>query len=310
MDKGKPLRWDQKRRLQYIDFELYWHGEVTRRRMRELFGISNGTARADFGRYREEFKGGMSRDEQSGRYTAMPTFSDFTPRIIRPDAEAYLEFLADPNRGADLVPSANDRIEAMDTNYAELRKIEIYEPPILNRKRIDPTCLREVLRAMRGKQQIEICYRSPHVVEDQWFDIYPTALGNDGFRWACRCWRLDRHRWGEVVLDRIEEVKEPKPVDPLGFGRDEDWETVATVFLGPNPGLTESQRRAIERQYGMKDGRIGIEVRKCFLVYFLKRYQLEEPTTQKAPHQAPIVVLNRSEVTALIPPRMRVPPTE
>lgn len=310
MDQGKPLRWDQKRRLQYIDFELYWHGVVTRRRMRELFGVSDGTARADFGRYRVEFGGGMSRDEQSGRYTAMPNFSDFKPKLIKPDAEAYLSFLADPNRRADLVPSANEVIEVKDANHAKPKSIAIYEPPILSRRRIDPECLREVLLAMRGKQQIKIRYRSPHSSEEQWFDIYPTALGYDGFRWACRCWRLDRRRWGEIVLDRIEDESGPRPVDPSGFGRDEDWETLATVVLGPNPGLTDSQRIAVELQYEMNDGRIGIEVRKCFLVYFLKRYQLEEPTTQKAPHQAPIVVLNRAEVTSQIPPWMRVPPVE
>lgn len=309
MSRARPLQWDQRRRLQYIDFELYWHGEVTRRRMRELFGVSVGTCRTDFGRYRDEFSGGMSRDEKSGRYTAMPDFSNFKPKIIKPNAEAYLAFLADPNRGADLVPSADESVNARESR-ARSRGVEIYEPPILSRKLIDPDCLREVLRAMHQKQQIEIFYRSPHSSQEEWFTIYPTALGYDGFRWACRCWRLDRRRWGEIVLDRIGDVKEPRPVAPPGFGRDEDWETMATVVLGPNPGLTESQRLAVELQYEMKGRRIGIEVRKCFLVYFLKRYQLEEPTTQKAPHQAPITVLNRAEVTALIPPRMRVPPTE
>jgi hypothetical protein len=57
----------------------------------------------------------------------------------------------------------------------------------------------------------------------------------------------------------------------------------------------------------MQNGVVEIEVRPCQVAYFLKRYQLEEPVSLKAPHQAPIVLLNRQEAVAAIPPGMRVP---
>ena len=65
---------------------------------------------------------------------------------------------------------------------------------------------------------------------------------------------------------------------------------------------------AIRGQHQMAGNELNIALRKSQLVHFLKRYQLEEPITQKAPHQAPLVIVNRDEVTAALPPRMRVPP--
>src|SRR5205807_7046759 len=77
--------------------------------------------------------------------------------------------------------------------------------------------------------------------------------------------------------------------------------------LMPNPGLDTVASSAIEEQYGMKGGTKNVSIRQCMLAYFLKRYQLEEPTTLKAPHQAPLHLRNRRMATELMPPGMRVP---
>src|SRR5271169_109720 len=50
-----------------------------------------------------------------------------------------------------------------------------------------------------------------------------------------------------------------------------------------------------------------VRVRRCMLAYFLKRYQLDEPATLKAPHQAPLALRDRAMVTELLSPGMRVP---
>jgi hypothetical protein len=57
----------------------------------------------------------------------------------------------------------------------------------------------------------------------------------------------------------------------------------------------------------MVDGRKTVAVRQCLLVYFLKRYLLEEPATFKAPHQAPLVLADREATIAAVLPAMRVP---
>ena len=106
LSRLKDLKWDQQRRLKYIEFELYWHGEVTRQHLIKLFKVTENTARADFRRYRGDFGGAMSRDEHSGRYTAMPSFTEFKPKLSDTlDSEAYLNFLANRGFGADCASS-------------------------------------------------------------------------------------------------------------------------------------------------------------------------------------------------------------
>jgi hypothetical protein len=60
---------------------------------------------------------------------------------------------------------------------------------------------------------------------------------------------------------------------------------------------------------GRARGHVLIEVKltEAAIPYFLKRYQIEEKSSKKAPHQEPIVVLNRNEVTEVLPPHMRIP---
>jgi hypothetical protein len=57
----------------------------------------------------------------------------------------------------------------------------------------------------------------------------------------------------------------------------------------------------------MKQGSKVVRVRQCMLAHLLKRYHLEEPTTLKAPHQAPLRLRNHRMATELLPTGMRVP---
>ncbi|HYE00173.1 MAG TPA: WYL domain-containing protein, partial [Alphaproteobacteria bacterium] len=122
-----------------------------------------------------------------------------------------------------------------------------------------------------------------------------------------RAWRSDRGRFGDVVLDRIEAIHETKKARHSAKD-DAEWQTEIEVRLGPHPGLDPEARRHIEWQYNMRSGRTTVKVRRAMLLYFLKRYQIEEESTRKAPHQQPLFILNRDEVTAALPPWKRVPP--
>ena len=85
---------------------------------------------------------------------------------------------------------------------------------------------------------------------------------------------------------------------------------VPIIELAPNPNLPPEAQRHIEEQYDMRNGILRVPVRQASIVYFLKRYQIEEKSDKKAPHQEPLVLVNRDKATKLIPPRMRVPPEE
>jgi WYL domain len=272
-------------RLRFIDEELFWAGEITRRSIEENFGVSEETAKSDLRDYRRGYAGDLKPDPQDNIYR-VPI--DFVPRIAKPDAEAYLDRLA--RRAASAVAVA--------------------AVPDVDRRTVDPIILQSIVRAIRDRHEIDVDYRSPRAASARPYRIFPHALLHDGFRWSVRCHIRGEtgDRWGEMVLDRIEEVasETSPPAIPLSDG-DEDWRSIIEIELVPNQGLDDAGRSLIEAQYGMRNGRKVVPVRRCMLAYFLKRYQLEEPTSLKAPHQAPLALRDRGMVAELLPPGMRVP---
>src|SRR4030042_6041184 len=81
------MRWGVEQRLEFIDFKLYWEGEINRRDLRENYGISNPQASADLSKYIEMAPMNMDYDRSAKYYFATPNFK---PILILPDAEQYL----------------------------------------------------------------------------------------------------------------------------------------------------------------------------------------------------------------------------
>jgi hypothetical protein len=291
MPDGGRHRVEQARRLKFIDEELFWRGEITRARIMKAFDVHEDTAKADLRIYRRDFAPELSPGRHDNRYRMG---EGFQPRIEPyPVAEDYLRRLA------------GDHGEALPIDGSGP---EIDTTPLLVRRPIDPLILQSLVRALGAGQELEILYRSASSRQAKSVWILPEGFLHDGFRWSCRCYRYDFEGWGEAVLDRIEDVLGGRrPADANKVGQDSAWTNRVRLRLGPNPGLDPSQAAGIAAQYDMQNGVAEIDIRPCQVAYFLKRYQLEEPVSLKAPHQAPIVLLNRDEAIAAIPPGMRVP---
>src|SRR5437667_8806186 len=96
-------------RLKFIDEELFWIGEITRRSIEEAFGVSEETAKADLRDYRQGYAHDLKPDRADNIYR-VPI--DFVPRISNPDPESYLDRLARrkmPNPPVAVVPDVDRR---------------------------------------------------------------------------------------------------------------------------------------------------------------------------------------------------------
>src|SRR5216684_2534181 len=84
------LRWGTERRLEFIEFRLYWEGRVNRADLTGEFGISVPQASLDLARYQQLAPGNMVYDKRAKTYLAAP---GFRPRFVTPDADAFLNSL-------------------------------------------------------------------------------------------------------------------------------------------------------------------------------------------------------------------------
>lgn len=279
-DGREELRWGIERRLEFIDFKLFWDGHINRSDLTDQFGISTPQASADLARYQEFAPTNLVYDPSLKCYLATPKFrSAFNAE----DSDRYL---------AQLRSIASGTIRPEEAWLTEPPDFRVVPAP---GRSVDTRALKAVLSAIREREALRILYQSMSKPEPQWRWITPHALGFDGFRWHARAFCHKDETFKDFVFARIRDVGESKPhaIDPAS---DRAWSESVTVVIAPHPGLSEGQRRAIELDYGMQGGECAIEVPKAFLYYFLKRLGLDGEPARKRPQDQHIVLVNRREV--------------
>ena len=276
------LRWGVERRLEFIDFRLFWDGRINRGDLTEQFGISIPQASADLARYQEMAPHNLSYDPSLKCYLATQAYR---PVFEVEDAGRYL---------AQLNSLASGTIAREEAWLAETPEFRIVSTP---GRSVDSRSLKAVLRGIRDRLALRIRYQSMSRPEPHWRWITPHALGFDGFRWHVRALCHNDETFKDFVFARIYEIGESRP-HAMDSGADEAWFDSVTVIISPHPGLSESQSRAVKLDYGMPEGVRAITVSSAFLYYFLKRMGLDGDPQQKQPQDQQIVLVNREDVMA------------
>ncbi len=94
--EGDRLRWGVRRRLEFIDFRLFWDGRFNRSDMAETFGISAQQASTDIAQYESIAPQNLRYDRVARAYRRADTFS---PAFIGETIERYLlQIVAIENR--------------------------------------------------------------------------------------------------------------------------------------------------------------------------------------------------------------------
>lgn len=102
----------------------------------------------------------------------------------------------------------------------------------------------------------------------------------------------------DFSLARIQGSRPSKPfaLDPA---TDRDWLESIEITVVPDPTLSAAQRRAVEVEYGMKEGKLRIPVRRAFLTYALRRLGLDVPEDVRPRDARRLKLLNRARITAM-----------
>ncbi|NMZ24834.1 transcriptional regulator [Pseudomonas proteolytica] len=280
------LKWGVGRRLEFIEFRLFWEGAINRADLVEVFGVSVPQASKDLTLYQERAPGNMEYDTSGKRYVAA---EKFVLRFLDPDPHVYL---------AQLRSLAEGSVPSHDSWIAALPCAEVAITPT---RAINVGVLRKILEACREGVSIDIFYQSMSASwpDPIWRRITPHAFGFDGFRWHARAYCHIEHKFKDFLLPRIMDVgSKAKP----GERGEQDWlwNNYFDVIMGPHPALTPSQKKVVAKDYGFDLGNDVLTVRYAMLFYVLKRLGLLGDAASKSAYTQHIVTLNQKETEAAL----------
>lgn len=274
------LRWGVERRLEFIEFRLFWEGHVNRGDLMDAFSVSVNQASTDLNRYIGMAPDNMTYDKSARTYIRG---SKFDPLFLKPDASRYL---------SQLRSVADGILDRADAWIGQFPSYDSAPTPV---RGVNAKTLRSVVAAIRRSEAIEVKYQSLSQPEPRWRWIAPHAIGFDGFRWHTRAFCLTDQSFKDFLLSRIIETRGTEPSE-LGADDDADWNEQVTLEIGPHPELSETQQKVIALDYGMRSGRAKISVRKALLYYALKRLGLDTDPAARQPQDQQIILLNRQAV--------------
>lgn len=244
------------------------------------FGISVNQASTDLNRYLDMAPGNMAYDKSARTYIRS---QQFEPLFLKPDPHQYLSQLRSVADGL------------LEPDAAWVAHFPPYDATPAPARGINAATLRAIIAAIRHADAVEVKYQSMSAPEPRWRWIAPHAIAFDGFRWHTRARCLSEHSFKDFLLSRILETRDTRPGEP-GPDADADWHEHVTLEIGPHPELSDAQRKVIELDYGMDNGKVSIPVRKALLYYALRRLGLDTAPTARQPMEQQIVLLNREAV--------------
>lgn len=276
----KQLNWGAERRNAFIEFRVFWHGRINRADLIETFGISLQQASLDLAGYADQWKRNLIYDKSQRAYVRGNAFK---PRFITPSAEDYLAHLRAVDQG----------LVSQDQSWISV--FPSYGATPTPARGVAPETLRDVLAAIHAPAALEITYQSMSRPEPSARWIEPHALAFDGFRWHARAFCQNDHVFKDFLLSRIVEIGAQGPAT-ADLRADADWHNEAVLEIGPHPDLSPTQRRAIEMDYGMEEGKVQIPVRRALLFYALKRLGLDTDPAARRPQDQQIVLIKPVDV--------------
>ncbi len=277
---GELLRWGVRRRLEFIDFRLFWDGRFNRKDMAETFGISPQQASGDIGQYEKIAPDNLFYDRTEKAYRRTERFR---PALIGETIDRYL---------LQLVAIENQWMRPEDTWFGTFPTVEFVT---LGSRPTDSTVLLRVLQAVRNGQEIDIEYASLTGSTQPSRTIAPHALAHSSGRWYVRSWSRDHNDFRDYSLNRISGVASSRPssIDPA---LDFEWVHEINLIIMPNPKLSSERRIAISNELGMTDQRLVRSCRLSLSFYLMSHYNLDIEPGVLAPEKQQIVLQNRAEV--------------
>lgn len=250
----ESLSHAQRERLAYIDFRLYFFGEIGRPDLIERFGVAPAGATRDLALYREIAPQNITFDGSNKIYRIgqafAPLFDHSSQRVLSALALGFGD----------------------GVNNAMQPLLPCESPSALSNPRMD--VLAPVCRAIHAKRPIAIRYHSMSSGESERV-IVPFALVDSGLRWHVRAFDRKSGEFRDFVVTRIEAstLLDEEPQANEQPDNDIQWTRIVELDFVPHPRLERPE--IIKMDYGMTDGSMRMRVRAAIAGYMLLRWSVD-----------------------------------
>lgn len=256
MDKETKINPKIRKRLEFIEFQLHWAGQVGRKELEEQFEISLQQATKDIGQYDSLFPDSLVYDPRQKTYVQGPAFETRLTAGAVSDYLKHFEALQDGYK---------DKNEIWPTFVPPMEGIK-YQP-----REIKADSFKLLIKAIQIGQGIRVKYISASSSNHGFRSLYPHAFGSDGHRWHVRAYDLENERYSDFVLSRLTADKW-LPKTPFDLPSDGEWERKIELCLIPDPNLNENTRSVLASEYRMRKSVLRIQMRQAMLFYYLRFY--------------------------------------
>ena len=271
------VKWGALRRLEFIEFRLFWNGRVNRLDLGEVFGLSHQQASTDLKSYQELAPENCIYDHAQKAYVRTERFK---PVLIDRETDRYL---------LQVMAVKSGWMSKDDTWFDQLPKLEVVG---LARKPLDPKVVLAILDAIRKKQILNVDYRSMTGSPEAWRVIAPHAVSYSAGRWYARAWSSDHNDFRDYSLGRIHDVR--GVFDRSGL--DYEWHQKINLQIEPNPELSAERQGAVAAEHDMVGGVLEVPVRLSQSFYLMSEHNLDVERGKLLPEKQQLVLRNRKDV--------------
>ncbi len=250
----ESLSQAQRERLAYVEFRLYFMGEIGRPDLAGRFGVAPAGATRDLALYREIAPHNIEFDGSSKVYRIGKAFSPIFEHAPQRVLSALSLGFGD----------------GVDGETKPLLPCE--SPASLSNPQME--VLAPICRAIHAKRPVAIHYHSMSSGESERV-IVPFALVDTGLRWHVRAFDRKSGEFRDFVVTRIEQptVLNEEPLPHERPDNDIQWTRIVELELVPHPRLGRPE--IIRMDYGMADGSIRMRVRAAVAGYMLLRWSVD-----------------------------------
>lgn len=256
-------------RFKFIDDVVSWEGQINTTHLATKFKLSRQAASAILKQYREQFPKNLAYNQSKKAFVATQEFNQHIK----------------PNTFSNYLKAVQCQDTAPDVNFFVFE----VEAPLRN---INPIQVRPILRAIREKLAIDIGYIS--LSSPDYLDriIQPHALIFDGLRWHVRAYCNKNSQFRDFTLSRFNGKAEYEGKATHTADFDDNWQTMVDVVIEADPRFNDQQKRIIEQDFQMTNGRKSISIRAALVNYLLRRLHIE--SYKNSPEEQQIVLTQES----------------